>query len=306
MAQKGKIGSSRRVHSLAWLAIVGASVSCSPEATTAHYTLPAGIVDNEPKSAFGNSFSDFPPEPDGSPFDPLAGRSVQDFADSLIDRRVATFVTYDSDFSMLSGAEFHYFFPVAKAAPGFGLCQSRVYAVTISPSGQNPEVLDTEWQSDVYAVAGSVAPFSAPKADYRDRLNDACEARRDMGLWFRAELADAYTAARLVDLIVAAARKPGSLPFPVACGPFPPDMPARPGCSDDVRSVVASINPRAIVQVDSCDESTSGCLAVGLAKEPQEAATRRQEQWTLEAYFRADPVFRIDEVVVHDTQIIIE
>ena len=127
-----------------------------------------------------------------------------------------------------------------------------------------------------------------------------------MAVWFSADPKTAITAARLADMIVKAARQPESMPFALSCRPFPPDFHQVPLCQADVRQTVASINPRAIVRVDECFEIKGRpCLAVSIAKFPEEPSSADEEQWTLNVQYN-DSNLRIVRVDVDDTQIIVE
>jgi hypothetical protein len=299
-------GRARRLRKLALLLGCLAPASCSQGNAPEWYTMPAGAIDTEPRSPFGNRFADFPPEADGSPYDPSQGRGVQAFADDLIGAQVATFVAQNLEYSALSGREFHSFFPPANAGPGFGLCRAKVYTVTVSGGQTDAQQVRGEWQGEVFAVAGSVAPLGEKEpTDYRARLDRACRERRDMGSWYRADHSGAYLAARLADLIVAAAREAGPLPFRLGCRAFPADVRGKALCTDDVRKVAATIDPRAIVRVDSCSSPVADCLEIGLAKNPKGEMTI-EDRWTLEVHFSEQPSLRIANVVVHDTQVLIE
>jgi hypothetical protein len=278
-----------------------ASAGCSKPPLS--YTLPAGTVDARPVSPFG------PLRPKGylALFDPAKGRPVQVFADEAIGGHVADFVDYN--LVPTHWADWLFFYPPAGRGPGPGLCRSKAYlANSRSDDKGNAPGVKGRWQPDVYAVAGSVAPLPRPwPAGYQARLEAACAERRDMGSWYGAPPGKAYSAARMADSVVAAARRPGALPFRLACRPFPPDMREAPLCAADVRKTVAAADPRAIVWVTECHEETKlPCLAVGLAQHPEHAGSAAEDQWTLNVQYRGDSELRIERVDVDDTHIIFE
>lgn len=287
--------------------------ACSPPngaSSALNYSLASGTIDGTPTSPFGDLLADYPPELDGSPHDYSEGKGVQAFADSMIGKHVADFVLHHADFSLVSSSEFHFFYPSARSGPAPGMCRSRIYSV-VNGRYDKPETPGRpagEWQDDVFAVAGSVAPLPQPKTqEYATRLNAACQARRDMATWFSAEPTVAVTAARLADLVVAAARSPGPIPFALSCRPFRADMHEVPRCQPNVRKTVASINPRGIVQVDECFEILQRpCLAVSIAKFPDRASLADEEQWTLNVQYQDDAGLSIARVDVDDTQIIVD
>ncbi|HEU0098473.1 MAG TPA: hypothetical protein VFQ67_06820 [Allosphingosinicella sp.] len=283
-----------------FLALAAAGCSRPPDP----HTLPAGAVDARPVSPFGDIHQNMPPQLDGSPFDPNEGLGVQGFADRRIGRRVANFAVHSIVYSHFVG-ELHFFYPAARTGPGPGMCRAAVY----SAQGETATPPRGQWQGAVFAVAGSVAPLPEPwPAGYGERLEAACKARRDIGLWFRApSAAQAYLAARLADSVVASARASGALPFQLACRPYPPDTPERPRCARDVRSAVAGANPRAIVRVEACREGTrQPCLAIGLAMSPERGLDAAEDQWLLNVRYRGGPEPRISRVEVDDDRIIFE
>jgi hypothetical protein len=157
----------------------------------------------------------------------------------------------------------------------------------------------------VFAVAGSVAPLPHPSPPgYAGRLDAACRARLDMGLWYEAPAGKAYEAARLADAVVASARRSGALPFELRCRPFPSGVPEPPRCMGDVRKTVASIHPRAIVQVEDCLEKTQlPCLTVGIAMSPERGQAAAENQWMLSIQYRGGDQPRIVQVDVDDAYI---
>lgn len=296
------------------LGCIGLGACSPPDRTlsTLSYSLAPGTVDSTPTSAFADLLTDYPPEPNGSPHNFSEGKGVQAFADGLIGKHVANFVSQNVVYSFLSGREFHYFYPLAGIGPVAGICRSRVYSVIrdldrrVDRSAPSASAAG-EWQNDLFAVAGSVAPLPRTSREYTARLNAACRARRDMAIWFSAEPKDAVTAARLADLIVAAARRPGPIPFALSCRPYPADIREEPRCQANVRYTVASINPRAIVRVDDCFEILQRpCLAVLLAKFPDQPSLAEEEQWTLNVQYQDAAGLKIARVDVDDTQIIVE
>jgi hypothetical protein len=127
-----------------------------------------------------------------------------------------------------------------------------------------------------------------------------------MAVWFSAEPRTAVTAVRLADLIVAAVKRAGPIPFELTCRPFPADIQEVPLCLTDVRQTVASINPRAIVRVEECFEMRERpCMAIALAKYPERPSTAAEEQWTLNVHYRDNAGLQIFRVVVDDTRIIV-
>lgn len=283
----------------------------TPASSQLSYSLAPGTIDRTPTSAFGDLLADYPPETNGSPHDFSEGKGVQAFADAMIGKHVADFALQHVVHSVFSG-EFHYFYPLTRSGPAPGMCRSRVYSVVrdydrrVDKPGA-PAGAAGEWRDDVFAVAGSVAPLPQPHPQgYVARLNAACRARRDMGIWFSAEPKVAVTAARLADLIIAAARRPGPIPFSLSCRPFPADFREVSRCRANVRQTVASINPRAIVRVDECFEiKQRPCLAVSIAKFPDSASLAEEEQWTLNVQYQ-DAGLKVARVDVDDTQIIVE
>ena len=261
------------------------------------YSLPAGTVDARPASYPGDNFQNPPPWLIGSVWDPNKGLGVQGFADKLIGAHVADFAVHHvvNDREM---GRLHFFYPAARSGPGPGLCRARVYSGfrygEASPRGS--------WQGEVFAVAGSVAPL--PRlwpAGYRERLNSACRARRDMGRWFRAPVGQAYVAARLADAVVASARRKGPIPFELVCRPYTGTAQPAP-CHDGVRKIVAAVDPRAIVQVAQCGEKTKlPCLSVGLAQGTGRG--RAAKQWRLDVQYRDKGGMRIVRVDVDDIQL---
>lgn len=268
------------------------------------YSEQAGAIDASPKSAFGDPLDGFPPEPDGKPADLSEGQGIQAFADRLIGAKVADFVAQNVVYGR--SGEFHYFYPIAQAGPGPGLCETRIYSVfRTDPAGRPSQ---GRWLPRTYSVIGSVAPMSQPEAQrYRERLDIACRTRRDMAVWYHAKPAEAYRAAQLADMVIAASRKPGPMPFKLVCSSFPPDQRVEPACSANVRDVVASINPRAIVQVDGCSNDRKlDCIAIGMAKLPEMALSAEESQWTLEVEYHGRTAPQIRAVYVNDTEIIID
>lgn len=289
---------------LAWLVGSVMLVGCSPPDLP--YSAAAGAIDARPVSAFGKPYEFFPPEPGESLFDPLKGRSVQAAADALIGAHVAEFAAHH--FILGHWAKFHYFYPAATSGPGPGLCRARVYLAN-GGAADDPGKPSGSWQPDVFAVAGSVAPLPRPwPRGYRERLEAACRARRDMGFWYRAEPDQAYPAARLADAVIAAAGRKGAMPFRLSCRPWPAAAtPERARCAEAVRKIVASINPRAIVQVGPClEKPRPDCLAVAMAKFPERSSSIEEEQWTLNIRRRDEGGLRILSVEVEDTVIIVE
>lgn len=287
--------------------------ACSPQdgaSSQLGYSLAPGTVDNTPISPFGDLLADHPPEMDGSPYDFSEGRGVQVFADDMIGKRVAEFVLMDRSFSFLSSSEFHAFYPAAQGGPAPGMCRGRVYSVMNGrfDKATAPKSAAGGWQDDIFAVAGSVAPLPHPPARaYSARLSAACGQRRDMPIWFSAEPGIAVVAARLADLVVVAARRPGPIPFELSCRPYPADMHEVPRCRANVRRTVASINPRAITKVDECFEiKQRPCLAVSIAKFPDQASLADEEQWTLNVQYKNASELNIARVDVDDTQIIVD
>lgn len=276
---------------LAGLALAG----CAPPNLS--YSAPAGTVDGRPVSPFPESREPLLRKVMGLPPRPVEILGVQAFADRLIGAHVADFAVHHRVLGHWT--EFLYFYPLATSGPGPGLCRARVY-VANGRAGDDPAKPGGSWQSDVFAVAGSVAPLPEPwPPGYRERLEAACRARRDMGHWYRAEKDRAYLGARLADAVVVAARRKGALPFRLSCPRLRDDT--RPKCADDVRKVVASINPRAIAQVGSCfDEPGADCVAVGMAKFPGPSSID-EEQWIL--HIRHRNALRIESVAVHDVTI---
>lgn len=283
---------------------------CEKASAPLVYSSPAGAIDRKPTHPWGEErYPDMPPEPDGGRFDPTGGKGVQGFADYLIGERVASFVALRHSLGR-NGPDYNGFFPAAEAGPGPGICRARHFAVPSMFSASARRVVkagDGEWLPDVYAVAGSVAPLSEPWPDgYKSDLNRACQQRRDMDMWFSAEPHDAYRGAQLADAVIVAARRQDRLPFALSCTPFPPDMQWKPQCQDDVRKSVASIDPRAIIEVRPCDNPAKGkCLAVILAKKP-ERDTDIEDRWSLDISFRGDGALRIESVEVGDDQIIFD
>lgn len=300
----------------ALLALLGLS-TCAPQAKPsmpAPFSSSAGTIDKAPVSAFGDRPTFLPPEPDGSPYDPWEGLGLQKFADTMIGAHLADFVAHDVVHRHLGGGgEYHRFFPVAHGGPGSGLCQARAFLVMRDRSGprereDRPVGKDGAWTRDVFAVAGSVAPLpDAVPIGYTARLNDACAARRDMAVWFPAEPRDAAVAARVADAVVTAARRPGPLPFTLTCRPYPAGVQAVPGCSKDVRRTVAAIEPRAVVEVGECFDTTQRpCIVVALAQRPDDTSTAGELQWTLTVTYGNDGSLQIGKVNVEDTQRIVE
>ncbi len=295
---------ARRSASGSFLATSLCAVAAGCSGPPPAYTSPAGTVDERPVPAFGEPFQDMPPEFDGSPFDPNEGLGVQGFADRRIGSRVADFAVHHIVLSVFHG-DLHFFFPAARRGPGPGMCRARKFRAD-GETGAPPR---GKWQSDVFAVAGSVAPLPEPRpAGYARRLEAACGSRRDMGLWFPAASPEAaYRAARLADSVVAWARRSGSLPFELACRPYPSDIAEKPRCADDVRKVVAAADPRAIVQVEECrEERRTPCLAVALAHSPERGMSAAEDQWVLNIVYRAGPELEIERVDVDDDHIIFE
>ena len=63
----------------------------------------------------------------------------------------------------------------------------------------------------------------------------ACGARSDMAVWYRSDPSRAYLSARLVDLVVATARRTGALDFELRCAEFPQDdIPENLACAPNV------------------------------------------------------------------------
>lgn len=290
--------------------------ACSPPSGGSpklSYSLSSGTIDGTAVSAFGDLLADYPPEMDGSPHDFSEGKGVQAFADAMIGKHVADFVSQHVVYSVLSGSEFHSFYPLATSGPAEGMCRARVYSVVRDydlriDKGEKSANVAGEWQDDVFAIAGSVAPLPQPHPPgYAARLSTACQERRDMAVWFSAEPKVAVIAARLADLIVAAARRPAPIPFTLSCRPYPTDMREVPRCRTNVRQTIAAINPRAIVRVEDCFEiQQRPCIAVSLAKFPDRPSSAAEEQWTLNVQYRADAGLSIARVDVDDTQIIVE
>jgi len=273
------------------------------------YSLPSGTVDRQPDIFWGPQYPDHPPGEDGGPFDPTGGLGIQKFADQLIGKPIASFVAHRWD-SMRSGIDLSDFFPAAEIGPGPGMCKARRFQIASSYSRaahNDVKTSDGEWIGDVYAVAGSVAPMPEPwPTEYKDRLLQACQQRSDLDMWYSAEASQAYLAASLADAVVATARRAGELPFVLSCTPYPDDETLKPQCEDDVRKSVASINPRAIIEVGKCFEATAvHCLAIQLPKTP-ERQTQIPDRWTLNVYFEQEGGLRIREVNVDDTQLIID
>jgi hypothetical protein len=214
-------------------------------------------------------------------------------------RHVADFAAHYVVLSHFSG-EFHFFYPAARSGPGPGLCRARVY----SASGGAGHA-SGEWQGEVFAVAGSVAPLPRPSpAGYRERLEAACAARRDMGFWYRAEAGKAWLAARLADTVVASTRRAGRLTFRLTCRSRPHYRPEQPRCAADVRKAIAAANPRAIVQAWNCvEEGTRPCLTIGLAQFPELGSGAAERQWLLNVRYRDEGELRIERVDVDDIRI---
>lgn len=271
------------------------------------YTAQPGRIDDRPDALWGAPYPHMPPDPRGRPFDPTQGLGVRGFADRLIGRHIADFVGHRWDM-LRSGVEVSDFYPHAKAGPGPGMCEARRFQITGGFSGSRVvRTSDGQWSSPVYAVAGSLAPTAAASTkDYRRRLGEACKERSDMDMWFSAEPQSAYLGARLADAAVAAARRQGSLPFRLTCTPYPPDVRYRPQCVGDARGTIASINPRAILEVGECHEKAGPeCISVQLAKVP-ERSTQIEDRWTLDIRFDRTNGFRIKDVALADTQLIID
>lgn len=287
--------------------------ACSPQdgaSSQLGYSLAPGTVDNTPISPFGDLLADYPPEMDGSPRDFSAGKGVQAFADDMIGKRVADFALMQLHFSPLSSSDFHSFYPTAQRGPAPGMCRGRVYSVMNGPVDKpaTPGTTAGEWQDDIFAVAGSVAPLPHPPAKaYSARLSAVCGQRRDMPIWFSAEPGMAVVAARLADLVVTAARRPETIPFALSCRPYPADIHEVPRCRTNVRRTVASINPRAIMRVGECFEiEQRPCLAVSIAKSPDQASLADEDQWTLNVQYKDASKLNIASVVVDDTQIVVD
>jgi hypothetical protein len=229
---------------------------------------------------------------------------------ALLGKRVAHFVAHQWH-PLRSGTTLNSFFPPARAGPGAGLCMARRYVASGELVRGVPRgVSDGQWEADVYAVAGSVAPLAEPwPQKYRDRLEAACAGRRDQHMWFSSAPQSAYLAARLADAVVASARRPGELPFELICQSFPPDMPLLPRCAQDVRTSVSSIDPRAMISVSECDgEPASRCIAVELAQSPGKESDREHitGRWGLNIYFRDPNDPGIARVELADDQVIID
>lgn len=266
------------------------------------YTIPAGTVDPPPVKRLDNPAGKLP-EHIRILFDPAKGRPVQVFADEVIGGRVADFVAFHEVRG--HSAKFLSFYPEATVGPGPGLCRSRVYVPYDSEDKTNPSRIKGRWAEDVYTVAGSVAPLPEPSPPgYVKRLQAACRARRDMGLWYSSSPRQAYAGARLADAVVASARSKGALPFKLDCRPFPTGSGRTSRCADDVRSILAEADPRAIVQVTDChEESKLPCLAVHIGKRPQERGPMAEDRWTLSVQYRDQDKLSIARVEVSDTVI---
>lgn len=79
------------------------------------------------------------------------------------------------------------------------------------------------------------------------------------------------------------------MPFALSCRPYPSDYDEVPRCQTDVRETVASINPRAIVEVGECFEIKGRpCLAVSIAKFPEDRYSADRDQWTLNVQYSDD------------------
>lgn len=276
-----------------------ASVACS-RSTPEVYTQPAGAVDGNPILTFGDPAADDPPSLNDEPSTAL---DVQAFADEMIGARVHDFVVHRVVHPR-SGGGIDYFYGPGQAGPGPGTCQARVYRVLSGdPTPAARPALRGEWSDNVYSVAGSVAPLPEPSpSGYRERLDAACKARRDMAAWFYSKPGTAYIGARLADLVVATARRAGALPFELECTPFPPDVAESPACAADVRRTVASMDPRAIMMVEDClgHPLEPGCLKIVLAQMPARGSSAEEYQWSLEVRHRDDGRLRIEAVDVGD------
>ena len=285
--------------------------ACDKGSVTPTYSLPTGAIDPRPVSIWAPPYMHMPPEPDGSPYDPRDGMSVQEFADQLIGKHIADFVAHRSDFHP-SGGPFSVFFPKPGVGPGPGMCSVRRFFIYQDYSdGQAVKASDGEWLSKAYSVVGSLAPLGkASPQNYAHRLQVACESRTDLGMWFSTERPeDAYLGAQLADLAIAASRKKAPLPFALACEPFPRDVQGIPRCAADVRKSVSSMIPRSIIDVNQCEGSGSQrCLSIDLAKSPGNEATldQTEDRWTLVVRFRNGHQPLIKSVQVSDTYLIIE
>ncbi|MFC4254957.1 hypothetical protein GRI97_05940 [Altererythrobacter xixiisoli] len=269
------------------------------------YSSAPGFIDLKPDNLWGPQYPYSPPESDGRPFDPTGGIGVQKFADQLIGKRIATFVGHGWD-SLRSGVNVNDFFTPPEPGPGTGICMARRFQIgSTSEGGGEVKAADGEWRDNVYAIAGSVAPVPGPpSSDYKSRLLQACRKRSDMDMWYSAKSGQAYLAARLADAVIATARQPLGLPFELRCTPYPSSEREKPLCQADVRKSVASINPRAIIEVGDCfDAKFPNCLSIQFPKMP-ERSTQIEDRWTLNVHFKDNGI--IESVAVEDTRLIID
>lgn len=297
--RKSPLGPSRIACSCFLLA------ACQDASAPLPYSLNAGVVDSGQISPFIEPSWKLAPEPYRTIFDPAKGRPVQVFADQAVGGRVADFVAYHR--VNARETRYLYFYPTAATGPGPGLCRSKVYLANGRREGnvESPGIRGN-WQPDVYAVAGSVAPLPRPwPTGYADRLRASCAARRDMGFWYDAPPDKAYVSARLADAIVASARRPGPLPFELACRPYGPGVSGKPRCANDVRKTVASIDPRAILSAGKCLRAPNpNCLVLQMAKSGARSSVMGGDQWwTFNVEYRDEGELRIGEVTVEDTRI---
>jgi hypothetical protein len=264
------------------LAICIASTGCEQSKRTAlSYSTPSGTIDPKADPMWGMQYPDMPPQPGGRQFDPTDGMGIQKFADHLIGRHVAIFVVHNWD-QLRSGTEINSFFPAAEAGPGPGMCKARRFQIAAGYLGSATKVAkvaDGEW------------------------LDQACKQRTDMDMWYQVDPHYAYLAAQLADAVVASARHKGSLPFGLHCTLYPR---GKSRCQEDVRRSVASINPRAILEVHGCEEPKgSRCFAIQFAKSPARIA-KIEDRWTLEITFIPGRDLQIHAVDVEDTQLNID
>lgn len=269
------------------------------------YSSPPGFIDLKPDNLWGPQYPYDPPESDGRPFDPTGGLGVQKFADQLIGKRIATFVGHGRDF-LRSGVIVNDFYAPPEPGPSAGICMARRFQISSTMErGGEVKVADGEWRDNVYTVAGSVAPMPGlPSNDYKSRLLQACRKRSDMDMWFSARSGQVSLTARLADVVIATARQHHSLPFELRCAPYSSSEREKPLCQGDVRKTVASINPRAIIEVGDCfDAKSSNCLSVQFPKMP-ERSTQIEDRWTLDVHFKDNG--DIQSVEVYDTRLIID
>ena len=300
------MGEGTRIAAL--VAIGFGLTSCSDvDKNHQDYSLPAGYVDPSPRSPFGSVLDDYPPKPDGSAFDLTNGRGVQNLAADLVGEAGTDLVLYHKS-SNHSDVVFHEFYPAAQYAGLPGLCI--VSPLTVSTVGlygyDNFQRLERGFGPARFAIAGSVAPIShLDQGEYAVQMAEACAKRRDMMLWYKAEPADALLAARLVDLVVEAARRSARLPFELECE-LNSDRRSK-ACNGDARKIMASLEPRAIAEVQNCsqDQSTP-CLNVSLAKVPEIASFKDRYQWSLQVQYEAADQLEIIAVSLNSVLIIID